>query len=192
MPDHLTRPPADHPEALQEQFKPWSQDERFLVGDLGTIIGAWVRPLAGYIDRKGYRWITTYVQGDGRAKKRAVSAHVLVCEAWNGPKPSPRHEVAHGNGVPADNRAKNLRWATPAENQADRVLHGTSNHGGRNGLSRLTDDQVLEIRALVRAGCSQRAVAARYGIGQSRVSDIMTGRAWAHVSDETNPGEGAA
>jgi hypothetical protein len=37
----------------------------------------------------------------------------LVLRAFVGPRPSPTHQAAHGNGRRHDNRLENLRWATP-------------------------------------------------------------------------------
>ena len=51
-------------------------------------------------------------------------AHRLVCEAFHGPAPE-GYEVRHLNGVRDDNRAENLRWGTRAEQEADKVRHGT-------------------------------------------------------------------
>ena len=42
----------------------------------------------------------------------------LVCEAFNGPPPSPEYHADHINGVRDDNRATNLRWLSPAANRA--------------------------------------------------------------------------
>ena len=58
-------------------------------------------------------------------KKLLVSR--IVCEAVNGPPPTPQHEVAHncGRGHLGCCNPQHLRWATRAENQADRRIHGT-------------------------------------------------------------------
>lgn len=53
------------------------------------------------------------------------SVHVLVLEAFVGPRPTPNHDACHGDGDPLNNRLENLRWATKSENQRDRVRHGT-------------------------------------------------------------------
>lgn len=42
--------------------------------------------------------------------------HILVCEAFHGSKPTPKHEVNHKNGNKHDNRASNLEWATRSQN----------------------------------------------------------------------------
>jgi hypothetical protein len=58
-------------------------------------------------------------------RKISAYAHRLVCEAWHGPQPSPTHQVAHGDGTKLNNHHSNLRWATPVENEADKIIHGT-------------------------------------------------------------------
>lgn len=60
--------------------------------------------------------------------------HRLVLETFIGPASTNEHQAAHNNGVSHDNRLENLRWATPSENQADRILHGTDNRGERNPM----------------------------------------------------------
>lgn len=105
-------------------------------------------------------------------KKKSSLASRLICEAFHGPPPSPAHQTAHGDGDPLNNRPNNLRWATQAENQADRILHGTSNRGERHGMAKLTSDQVGEIRS---AKGSQTAIAAMYDVHQVTVSRIKRG-----------------
>lgn len=61
---------------------------------------------------------------DGRQRTRAV--HVIVAEAFYGPRPEGT-EVRHLNGNQRDNRAANLRYGTSSENSRDRVRHGTHN-----------------------------------------------------------------
>ena len=58
------------------------------------------------------------LSASGRATKR-VRVHLLVLEAFRGPRPY-RCEALHGNDIPHDNRASNLRWGSRRENLADR------------------------------------------------------------------------
>lgn len=45
-------------------------------------------------------------------KTGQIAVHILVCTAYHGPKPSPRHVVARNNRDRKDNRPENLRWDT--------------------------------------------------------------------------------
>jgi hypothetical protein len=45
-----------------------------------------------------------------------MKVHQLVCEAFHGPKPTPAHEVLHGDENGLNNHADNLSWGTRKEN----------------------------------------------------------------------------
>jgi hypothetical protein len=75
---------------------------------------------------------------------------------------------------PANNRAQNLRWALPEENEADKRAHGTHPRGGRR---QVTDDAtVAAIRVAAVAGESFTAIGARHGLHRTSVARIVTGQ----------------
>ena len=53
---------------------------------------------------------------------RTWRVHVLVTLAFHGPRP-PGMEACHDNDIRTDNRASNLRWATPDANRDDRAYN---------------------------------------------------------------------
>ena len=110
---------------------------------------------------------------DGRYAWRPV--HALVLEAFVGPRPSARHHGAHfPDRDSANNRASNLRWALPEENEADKRAHGTHPRGGRRLA---TDDAtVAAIRASARAGESFTAIGLRHGLHRTSVARIVAGK----------------
>lgn len=55
--------------------------------------------------------------------QKDVSVHVLVAEAFHGPRPDGM-EVLHRDADRANNRADNLRWGTRTENQQQKVEDG--------------------------------------------------------------------
>jgi len=55
----------------------------------------------------------------------------IVCERANGPPPTPEHQAAHscGKGHEACCTKRHLSWKTQTENNADKLIHGTSRRG---------------------------------------------------------------
>lgn len=151
----------------------WRQLDRcpgILIGDDGTIIGRSGRRLKA---ERGKYLVVQTKSPDGRW--RATRAHVLVCEAFHGPKPEGDWEVAHGNGVPGDDCASNLRWATPKGNAADTLEHGTRRQ------PKLTPRKVRAIRQAFEGGATLPELARRYGVSRGLLSAMMAGKVWTHV-----------
>lgn len=113
-------------------------------------------------------------------KQEVVTVHSLVAAAFLGPRPEGQ-QVAHGDGDRANARLSNLRYATPVENANDKHVHGTTVRGERNGISKLTEGDVREIRSRRSAGETQLSVAQAFGISRSNVQWIEHGRNWSHV-----------
>jgi hypothetical protein len=122
---------------------------------------------ATHIGPHGYPLVNLKLEGKGRT----WPVHILVCMAFHGPRPLGK-EVAHGNGDRADACAANLRWATPAENNADKLTHGTNYDGERHHNRKITDE---EVRAIRQSRQLQRVLADRYGVTQTNISAIKRG-----------------
>lgn len=116
-------------------------------------------------------------------RRKSVKLQVarLVCEAFHGAPPTPRHEAAHNDGDRLNNASANLRWATSADNHADKRLHGTNNAGTKHGMSKITDADVSAIRRAAASGMTQKAVAVQFGISQANASLINARKAWGHI-----------
>lgn len=129
------------------------------------------RLVTGMLVRGGYR-VLKVRDGERQAN---VMVHRMVLEAFTGPCPEGQ-EALHGNGVPNDNRANNLRWGTKAENQADRIRHGTSNHGSDGARPKLTDDLARQIRATPEISADEWA--ARTGVSAQAIFALRRGETW--------------
>lgn len=116
-----------------------------------------------HLSKEGVRWKT--------------AVHILVCEAFHGPRP-PGTEAAHKDSDPTRALADNLRWDTPKGNSADRIGNGTSPVGERHPRARLTEADVLAIRASAEPGA---VLAERYSIKQGTVYHIRAKRLWKHL-----------
>lgn len=119
---------------------------------------------------------------DGRAHMRAGKPSRIMCELAHGQPPTDKHEAAHscGKGYDACVNPQHLRWATPVENTADKVEHGTLLNGSRLPQAKLTENQVREIRAL-KGKLFQREIAAMFGVQITCINKILNGKSWRHV-----------
>ncbi len=113
--------------------------------------------------------------------RRNTYLNRYVCERFNGPPPTPEHQAAHRCGNRKCLNWRHLRWATNAENQADRRLHGTDLRGEDCPWSKLDDDIIRGIRSARAAGETCASVAARYDVCAMTVSLIARRKSWAHV-----------
>ena len=69
------------------------------------------------------------------SSRKWAYVHHLVLLAFVGPRPKGMH-IRHLDGNPHRNELSNLKYGTVSENQLDRRVHGTSNAGERNGMSK--------------------------------------------------------
>lgn len=112
-------------------------------------------------------------------KTTTKSVHVLVCLAFHGPRPDGFH-AAHRNGKCKDNRSDNLRWLSPKENGAEKILHGTSVRGEKNANSRLSREDVLGIMDRVSRGESTASIKRTYfpDFSITTIQDVVSGKTW--------------
>jgi len=113
------------------------------------------------------------------------SVHVLVLETFVGSRPGDPRNVhgAHNDGDPSNNALTNLEWKTVTANHADKKKHGTDFQGERNPAATLNKSQVIEIKRRLQAarwGDVSR-LAKEFGVDQTTISDIKTGRSWTNV-----------
>lgn len=117
---------------------------------------------------------------DGESK--TMSVHQLVLEAFVGPCPTGM-EVRHfPDRNPANNHLDNLRYGTPKDNAADRVIHGTASQGERHYKAKLTEHNIQHIRQL----CAEKKqtlteIASLFGVSADTISNIRSRKTWRHV-----------
>ena len=104
----------------------------------------------------------------------------LMCEwAWGEP-PTEFHQCAHNCGNPSCVAPGHLRWATPKENTADKIVHGTEQRGEKSGVAKLNEEQVRRIREL-RGKITQRELAQIYGVSVANIQAVHLRKTWTHL-----------
>lgn len=137
------------------------------------------RVLSRCKDRQGY--IKYHISKD--KKMWYTKAHTLVMEAFSGIKRPKGMQVRHLDGNCTNNYVGNLAWGSPKDNCQDAIGHGTWTRGERQGLSRLKDDQVREIKRRLANGEKGAVIGRDYGVSRFLISAIKTGASWGWLTD---------
>lgn len=177
-----------------ELWKPIPNFSRYEASDMGRL-----RSL-NYKNSKKTKVLKPSISPDGyektmllddNGKYRSWTVHLFVCLAFYGEKPKGM-EVNHKNGIKTDNRLDNLEYCTRSEN----ILHAYQNgleepvRGSKNGMAKITEKQVLEIRRFVEEAkkkgiryYGRAKLAKKYGISESHIKDIVSKRrgVWSHI-----------
>jgi hypothetical protein len=121
---------------------------------------------------KGYLKITTKYQG----KRRYLYLHRLVYLAFHGEIP-PGFEINHKDGNKQNNHWDNLE-------ALDRAAHAEET--ARQGLlpRKLTERQVLLIKAELANGDAPDIIANRHNVSRSAISHIKHGRSWSWLQND--------
>lgn len=163
----------------------------YQVSDLGRVksLSRVVKSRVGVFGTKKEIILKTFKNGDGylkyklciNGKEKSVISHRLVANEFL-ENPFNKPQVNHKNGIKYDNRVDNLEWVTSSEN----VIHSLANNlkipqkGSEHGMSKLTEKEVLEIRAIGRTK-TLKEVGKMYNVDMSLISLILLNKIWNHV-----------
>lgn len=133
-------------------------------------------------NRGCWLWLQA-VDKDGYGKLgmggKTLKAHKFSYELHNGPITRGLH-VLHSCDMPSCVNPDHLSLGTHTDNMRDQIRKGRKVvlRGENAGMTKLTKEQVLEIRA---ATDYNYVVAAKYNIGATQVFRIKHGQSWKHL-----------
>lgn len=174
----------DH--SLKEEFKDYEIEGYGIltINNLGTKIYTKTGKFPSLsLDGSGYLTFNIFPKIGGIKKSRTIRIHRLVASAFI-PNPDNLPEVNHKDGNKLNNCVSNLEWVTGYENIHHAWENGLAKgaKGEENGRSKLTDEQVKEIRAEYVGAHGQIAnLAKRYNVSWSLIKLIVTNKNWTHV-----------
>ena len=148
--------------------------------NIGRVRAVWrnqIRIRHGYLNDNGYEIISI--------NNRRYRVHVLVMEAFVGPKPF-KMDVNHKDGVKSNNHIDNLEYLTRSDNHRHAFKLGLSKSpfqkkGEDRWQAKLTEAEVTTLRKDFASGISRRFLASQYGISYYTVWDITERRSWKHI-----------
>jgi hypothetical protein len=153
-----------------------------------------------WYDRRRGLWIPSKPKiGPGRFHKvrlrigrkiREIGLAHLVLRAFVGPRPIAHEPLHYPDPDPGNNSVENLRWAVRGASKVGRQLGPTippAPRGETHPFAVLTEGDVVEIRALYRAGVGYKEVAEKLGTSAECVRHVLIGETWAHVPDTLGP-----
>jgi len=116
---------------------------------------------------------------------RNLYAHRISWELANGPIPAGKFVCHHCDNPSCVNPA-HLWIGSNADNMRDMIAkdRAPDRRGKRDGNSKLTEKEVHEIRQMLSRGILQRVIAEEYGITQTNISCIKTGKSWAWLKED--------
>lgn len=125
----------------------------------------------------GYPQVKLTING----KHKRFETHTVVALAFIGPKPFPKAEVSHKDGIASNIHYKNLIWESHKENESRKKGHGTLPTGSRNGTAKLNEEKIIEIRKIP-LSVSHTKVASQFDVAFQTISKIRNNKHWRHVS----------
>lgn len=110
--------------------------------------------------------------------EKTIRIHRLVAECFI-ENPNSLPEINHLNGDKLDNRMENLEWCNHKQNMKHASKNKLCAIGSRHSKSKLTEDQIIEIRNL--KGLKQTEIAKLYGVKQPAIQRILSKQNWKHI-----------
>ena len=130
-----------------------------------------------------WNWTGSFTRGNYgqiNINGKKYRAHRVVYQELCGPIPEDKPYVLHTCDNPKCCNPKHLYTGTQQNNMDDMIKRNRCNppHGGKDGMSKLTKEQVIKIRA---SNETNTALAKHFGVSQPTISNIKNRKRWKHI-----------
>lgn len=120
------------------------------------------------------RWATTAQQARNRRNNRTVQYHgETLCHV----------DLAEKLGITPQSLEKRARRWSPEDLLTPSHQKRYFGFRSRHNFTKITEDDVLEIKRLIAKGIPYKDIGARFNVHRTLMSHIKSGRCWSHVTD---------
>jgi hypothetical protein len=127
------------------------------------------------------------VNVDGYAEiminRRAKKIHRHIYEQCFGEIPAGL-VIRHKCDNPSCINPEHLEVGTIQDNVADMISRNRQAKGSKKPISKLKEEQVLEIKIMIKQGIPNVSIADKFNVHSSVISNIKHNRLWKHVKEE--------
>ena len=154
----------------------------YLVSSEGRVMNRFGKLLRPHKGARRYFGVVLYK--DKKPKSHLV--HRLVAQAFH-TNEDKLPQVNHKDGDPDNNFAANLEWVSAKDNTLHRCRVLRRGVGSSTKASKISEQDVFEIRRLLNLGLQQKSVAEICHVSRDIVHYIKQGRTWAWLSEVDTP-----
>ncbi|MBY0483474.1 HNH endonuclease [Nitrosomonas sp.] len=128
--------------------------------------------------KKGYKTVCIMLEN---GKTRPVGVHRMVADAYHGVCPTGL-QVRHIDGNASNNTPDNLCYGDALQNASDRILHGRYKSGSEHHNSKLTKQQVEDIKIRRSSGVKVKDLALANGVSIATIEAVIYGKHYKVIS----------
>lgn len=153
-------------------------------------IELWHKLGTKYLRKKMWRVLSQKIKSNGYKevnlskdwKTKMMHVHRLVWQAflWLDILDK-RKEMWHIDNNKTNNKVSNLCVCTHRENENHKILCGRTTLWEKNGMSKLTSDQVLQIYSGYKCWLSKWDLWKKYLVNNTTIHSIISGKLWKHL-----------
>lgn len=156
-------------------FKKLKEDNRFEISQIGIIRNAKTKSIKSqYVSSTGYYMISISKNN----KSKSFRVHRLLANNFID-NPNKLKEVNHKDGNKLNNSLTNLEWVSHFGNMQHAFNTGLVNNTGiKNGMAKLNQHKVADIKIMLQQGVSQYKIAQKYNVSRSAILKIHLNQTW--------------